>query len=141
MMRPVGFTPKIEMFIANQDIEGFANFIIDRPFFPRGKQNIHIAGAFGYTHPNGRDLLGVTPNLIQHAAALFVIRNLPKLIKHDERDELKRTHLVTEHRTRDQQIKYDMPAGRGAVVGAFTGDPEIDTILARFQKPLQMASA
>lgn len=137
-------SPKIEFFHTSRDIEGsggLASFSFDRLHFPHGQQNIHITGVFGYTQPNGKDLLGVTPQLISQATALLVVRNVEKLTKFEDREDIKRQHLKTEDRTRDQQIKWDVPSSRGAAFGAFTGDPEIDTILARFTKPVPIRAA
>ncbi len=136
-------SPKIEFFHTSRDIEGsggLASFSFDRLHFPDGQQNIHVTGVFGYTDPNGRDRIGVTPQLIEQATSLLVMRNTAKLSKSDERWEQARRHLETERRTRDQQTKWDVPSSRGAAFGAFTGDPEIDTILARFTKPVPLAA-
>lgn len=131
--------PKLEFFHPSRDrISGVARFSFDRLVFHRGEQNIRIEGVFGYTDPDGT-LLGSTPVLIEQATALLVLRNQHRLTKTDEREDAQRSWQVTELRTRDQQIKYGFP-DRGAAMGGFTGDPEIDNILARFTKPMAIAA-
>jgi hypothetical protein len=133
-------SPKIEFFHSNRDFAR-ASFSFSRFFFPRGQHNIHIDGAFGFTDPTGLDRVGITPKLIEHAAKLLVVRNLPPIAKVDDRDELKRAHLKAEERTRDQQIKYNFPpSGSSTIIGPHTGDPEIDSILTRFRKPMGIAA-
>ena len=52
---------------------------------------------------------------------------------------------VTTERTRDQSISYADPASTAkfgtALFGAFTGDPEIDTILAGYTRPPSIGAA
>lgn len=131
--------PKIEFFFhgtANLPA-GTVTFLHDF-VWTRGRQNILIDGVFGFTDPPGP--IGIVPALIEQATKLLVIRNAPSLLDADKRQDVLNAWRLTELRTRDQQTKWALPAGRGAAIGAFTGDPEIDTILARYTRPIQLGS-
>lgn len=132
--------PKIEFFFHDTSNlpSGSVTFLHDF-VWTQGKQNIEIEGLFGYTDPPGP--IGVTPPLIEHATKLLVLRNAPSLVDSDKRQDALNAWRLLELKTRDQQIKYGMPSGRGAAIGAFTGDPEIDTILARYTRPIQLGAA
>lgn len=108
--------------------------------FSHGSQNIRVSGVFGYTDPDGTPF-GTTPLLIKHVTKLLVLRNLAKLGNVSSRfDALVRARLTSE-RTRDQSYTIsalgtaNVPSGLG-----FTGDPEIDNILAMFRRPFGMAA-
>jgi len=107
-----------------------------------GQRNIRIVGTFGYTDYDGT-ANGKTPELIRHACKLLVVRNLPTMSDTEARQDLLNSWRVTEHRTRDQSIRFGAAVktsvGR-AGVGIFTGDPEIDTILLRFRRQPTMRS-
>lgn len=106
--------------------------------FPYGQQNVQVTGAFGYTDPDPDTLntLGDTPALIRHVTKLLALREVPKIVKNsDEREESMLRWRILSERTRDQQYQLADPRP-----GAFTGDNEIDTILARFQRPMQFGA-
>lgn len=130
--------PKIEFFF-HDDSPGAVSFLHDF-VWTRGRQNIELEGAWGYTEHDGT-VLGRTPLMIQHVTKLLVMRNLPKLTDLDARDDAKHGWRVIEHRTRDQQIKYGFDSNRGSIVGGMTGDPEIDLILVRFTRPIHVGAA
>lgn len=104
--------------------------------WPCGSQNITVRGAFGYTEPDGSPT-GRTPELIRHATKLLVMRELPRLTDLDRREDAQRRWRLTSERTRDQS--YTLEALR--LRGEFTGDPEIDTILAAFARPPDLGAA
>ena len=79
--------------------------------------------------------------MIEHATKLLVMRNLPGLTDTDKREDAKDAWRVIERRTRDQQIKYGFDSARASIVGGMTGDPEIDSILVRFLRPVHMGAA
>jgi len=106
----------------------------------RGRQNISFEGVFGYTDPDGTPL-GKTPTLIEHATKLLVMRNAPGLTDADARQDAQNAWRLTELRTRDQTVKYGFDANSPRIVGSLTGDPEIDSILARYARPIQIGSA
>lgn len=137
--------PKVEVFdpVGVREYGGSRGGLAARYAFPRGQQNVHLRGVFGYTDPDGSPA-GRTPQLISHAAMLLVRRHMsggaigagggPS------------TGVVTAERTRDQSVSYASPTSVGSgragspLLGAFTGDPEIDTILAMFMRQASMAA-
>lgn len=84
---------------------------------------------------------GVTPALIVRATELLVVRDLPPLPELDDRDRRRRLGRVTNMRTRTQSFTFAGGAtGSGnqhQQIGHFTGDPEIDNILALYARPLR----
>jgi hypothetical protein len=113
--------------------------------WPRGTQNVELTGLFGYTDPDvgGEDeLTGVTPPLIKHACMLIVIRNLARLGDTEAREESLRSNRLTSLRTRDQSVSYAAPSAGGStrMLGAFSGDPEIDSILASYCRPPRLGA-
>lgn len=104
--------------------------------WPRGQQNVTVRGVFGYTEPDGSPM-GRTPELIRHATELLVMRELPRLGDVGRREEAQRRWRLTSERTRDQA--YTLEALK--VQGAFTGDSEIDNILAAFTRPPDLGAA
>jgi hypothetical protein len=83
---------------------------------------------------------GVTPELITHAANMMVVRALPVLTELDDHDRMRRGGRVTELKTMDETIKFGFGGvgngNRHQDVGAFTGHPEIDNILAMYTRPI-----
>lgn len=71
-----------------------------------------------------------TPILIQEAAIKLVIRELPLLGDAAGQEDKRRSRIVSE--TTDD---HDYTLAEAAASGGFTGDPEIDGILAFFQAP------
>lgn len=114
---------------------------LDHGSWPRGRHNLEIEGIFGYTDPDVGGVAaatGVTPPLIKHACMLMVLRNLAPLADTDAREESLRAGRVTSLRTRDQSISYAGPGAAGGstrLLGAFSGDPEIDSIIAAYCRP------
>ena len=104
--------------------------------WPEGTQNVELDGVFGYTDFDGTST-GKVPDLIGDVTCLIALRMLPAAFSDpDKRADVLDAWKVTEYKTRDQTIKYASPdklGGRG--VGAFTGDPQIDTILALYTRP------
>ena len=136
--------PRFEFFFHEDTGQVQATIASSKPLFAfqwtRGRQNIEFNGVFGFTDPDGSPL-GKTPTLIEHATKLLVIRNAPSLLDPDKREDAQNAWRVIEHRTRDQQIKFGFDAANSRIVGGFTGDPEIDNILARFVRPLHIGRA
>lgn len=122
--------PRIDFFHASPGVLDFSPFAMNRLFFPEGEQNVHIRALWGYTDPDG-SLTGETPLLIKRAALMFVERNLPKVGDEDFGGASLRSRLTRE-KTRDQAVAYASPSSL-AVQGHFTGDSELDTILAMFR--------
>ena len=111
--------------------------------WPRAKQNVLITGVFGYTDFAVGEPEGVTPLLIREATIRLVLRNLrPKYQAVDDNGvSLGSAGPMTEMRTREQTVKWGSGAQRQANAGAFTGDPEIDSILARYRRPPRIGVA
>jgi len=132
--------PKIELFNPAW-VRGGAHTVLTPLRFPRGQQNVEIKGVFGYTDPDPDALntQGKTPDLIRHACKLLVMRELAKLAKTAARADAANRHRLVSEGTRDQNYSLE-PLGRR--VGAFfSGDPEIDSILAYYQRPPGMGAA
>jgi len=104
--------------------------------FPTGRGNVEAEGLWGYTEddgsPNGR-----TPLEIRRACMLLVLRALPPLGDADAAGDARNRWRIIEERTRDQSYRLD----HVAQPGPFTGDPEIDGILARYRRPAGMGAA
>ncbi len=105
--------------------------------WPEGTQNVELDGVFGYTDFTTATTQGITPDPIREVTCLIVLRMLAAAFSEpDKRSDVLDAWKVTEYKTRDQTIKYADPSklgGRG--VGAFTGDPQIDSVLAMYTRP------
>jgi hypothetical protein len=130
--------PKLELFhpVDVRAVGGWAQYSIDRMTWPIGQQNCHVEGVYGYTDADGSPM-GRTPVLIAQAAMMIVARVRGRIGSGDRGDTTS-SGRVSMERTRDQAVSYDtggsMKPG-SPLLGAFTGDPEIDTILAAFLRP------
>ena len=126
--------PRINLITGNIDtpsiIGGFSNY-------PDAFKNVEVTGVFGYTDYDGSSSTqGKTPDLIEYVTQKIVIRYLPKLSDTDEVSDALLSGRIKKLRTRDQEIQYAVGSGEGgAPAGLWTGDPEIDHILAGFMRP------
>lgn len=132
--------PKIELYHASDDITNASPYVFTRLIFPHGQQNIEVNGVFGYTDPDPPSMTGKTPELIRHACKLLVLRNLQKLYPSAVGGSTFNKGPIQSERTRDQAVTFDTSA-LAKRVGAFTGDPEIDYILASFMRPPALGAA
>lgn len=109
--------------------------------FPAGQQNVHVDGVFGYTEPDG-STTGSTPEEIKLVCALLTLRAATQLTDPDRASD-NQAFRITMERTRQQTISFADPSGRAASMtyGYFTGDPEIDAILASFMRPPELGAA
>lgn len=98
--------------------------------FPKGPGNVEAAGIWGYTEDDG-SAHGRTPLEIRRACMLLVLRWLSPLANDDA--EARNRWRILEERTRDQSYKLDRVAS--GIAASFTGDPDIDGILARYRRP------
>ncbi len=136
--------PKIELFSPADMLSHYGSTRMwSRLVFPVGQQNITITGTFGYTDPDPTEVVvdfphGKTPDLIKHVTKLLVIRELDKMNRVAARFDRHQRYRLTSERTRDQAYTLDP---LGAARGFFTGDPEIDTILAYFMRPPALGAA
>jgi len=102
----------------------------------RGVQNVVINGLFGYTDPGGSPM-GSTPELIRHVTKLLVLREIPTMTDTSRREDRQKRWRIVSERTRDQGYNLEPLHAQGG----FTGDPEIDAILASYQRPPQLGAA
>ncbi|MEK9737421.1 MAG: hypothetical protein VW239_08880 [Candidatus Nanopelagicales bacterium] len=102
-----------------------------------------MTGVFGYTDPDpdAANTQGKTPDLIKHVCKLIVMRQLPTMASGDRFDALNRNRITSE-KTRDQSYTLAPYGAQRAGAGAgFTGDPEIESILASFMRPPALGAA
>lgn len=105
--------------------------------FTRGSQNIRLRGVFGYTEFDGSPCGGV-PQLITRTTLLLAARLSQKIGDASSGFGDASSWKVVEEQTRDQRVRYADLGSTAATKsgtslrGAFTGDPEIDTILASY---------
>jgi hypothetical protein len=104
--------------------------IFSAGLFPLGVQNIQVTGMFGYTDPDGSPT-GKTPDLINFACMLMVVRDLPMLADVDARDESRNRARVISLTTRGQSIAWSP----NKTTNGWTGDREIDDLIASFRRP------
>lgn len=106
-------------------------------WWPRGTQNVEFDGVFGYTDPPGP--IGKTPELIEHATSLLVVKQLAVLTDVEQRHGDRVRNKLSSETTRDQSYTLDgsLNVGRGI---SMTGDPEVDEILVEFATSIGITS-
>jgi hypothetical protein len=104
--------------------------------YPQGQGNVEAEGLWGYTESDGTPE-GRVPLGIRRACILLVLRWMAPLGDEDAAGDARNRWRIIEERTRDQSYKLDSTKQSGA----FTGDPEIDSILGRYQRPIGMGAA
>jgi hypothetical protein len=102
----------------------------------RGVQNVVVTGLFGFTDPDG-SAVGRTPDLIRHVTKLLVLREIPAMTDTAQREDRQQRWRIVSERTRDQAYNLDPLRAQGG----FTSDPEIDSIIASYQRPPQLGAA
>ena len=137
--------PKVEFInIPDNVIEAQGIFGLTNMFFPIGVQNVNVNGVFGYTDYDGSPY-GKTPDMICEACKLLVLRDLePRYSGRDKAFDARNQGRLKRMKTRDQEIEWHdtFRMGTGtAYAGAFTGDPEIDSILAMYMRPPHFGAA
>lgn len=110
-----------------------------------GTANVEVAGVFGFTEPFELALstqvsafFGRCPEAIKRAVLLMVVRDMSKLVRPEDRFEAMNRHRIKSEATRDQN--YTLGPGRSDSGGGWTGDPEIDDIIADHLAPVRIAS-
>lgn len=108
--------------------------------WPKGHQNVQLAGVFGFTDPTGAPLSqGRLPPAINMACRLLVVREI-ELLASPDRVASRRQNDIRSETTRDQSVTYgDRRGAASRPQYGTTGDPEIDAILARYRPPMKMA--
>lgn len=134
-------SPKIE-FVHSRDIfqqqdilaPSFAGITLRSFVFPYGVQNVAVEGVFGFTEFDGTPF-GKTPEVVQLVTRLLAQRSVPE----DElcREQVRNGWRVIEERTRDQMIRYADPRK----FGQWTGDADIDVLLASLIRPPNLGGA
>ena len=110
--------------------------------FPAGVQNVRILGIFGYTDPTPAALpVGSTPRLIRRATNLITIADIHKLGEEQKRFKSRNRWRIVEEEGEASKYKLDPPGNNPAAMGTITGNPEIDTLLARFMRPPRFGAA
>lgn len=122
--------PRLELFRLPTHARTYATGVT----FPPGQQNIHIQGVFGFTDPDGTPV-GDTPQLIARVTQLLALRYLPKLSDVLRREAAEQRWRLLEERGGQGSYKLASLPGNPAFAGRFTGDPEIDQILASYSRP------
>lgn len=130
-------SPKIQWLIF-QRIGDRLIEVVNQGLFPLGVQNIEVTGVFGYTDPDGT-LTGKTPDMINWVCMAMVVKDLAKLADTDARDEQAMRGRMTSLRTRDQSITWSAQTQK--VSGPWTGDQQIDSIIASFRRPPSLGAA
>jgi hypothetical protein len=105
--------------------------------WPAGRQNIQVTGVFGFTEYDGSPT-GRTPIMIRQACVLLAIRLSASL---SDSFESRNAWRLRRLKTRDQEIEWAEPGSTPRGYGYFTGDPEIDSIIATFVRPPDLGSA
>lgn len=126
--------PKIEVFYGRTEI------LIGLGNFSSGKLNVKVTGVFGYTEFDGSPF-GRTPELLRRACVMLVLRDIKRLTDASREDSTK-GYRITSQNTRDQGYSMGgLGEAGGARLRGFTGDPEIDSLLACFVRPVSMGAA
>lgn len=135
-------SPKIAFQRYNWDLGKEVEYrpIFPTYYFPRGRQNVHLNGLFGYTEPDNSPT-GIIPPLIQQVAMLIALRSVHKKASSAAADQQKQNKII-EEKTRDQSVKYAKPSEVGqSALGPYYGDQEIDNILLMYSAPPGMGAA
>lgn len=129
--------------VYNRHLRGFTNpddrdspllELVGGARFYAGRQNIWVTGLFGYTDPDPPNPYGKTPDLIKYACKMLVVRELSKIADIANRFEASVRGRITSERTRDQAYTLEPKASQNQGV-VYTGDAEIDRILAAYRRP------
>lgn len=130
--------PKVE-FVHGADLTGVnfyesgTGYSLYQLMFPPGRQNVRFVGIFGYTEFDGSvNSVGRTPLLLREAVKLLVFRNRTPMVSASGA-----TGPIIEEHTRDQGATFQA----SWLKGAFTGDSNIDQILAGFVRPPKFGAA
>jgi len=101
-----------------------------RYYWPAGRQNIRVAGVFGYTEYNGTPV-GKRPRLLEKAAGIMTLREMSDPLGVDPFTS--QPGRIRSARTRDQAVTFAGATDGG--IGELTGDRIVDDILMKFRRP------
>lgn len=113
--------------------------------WPEGRQNVWIAGVFGFTDPEPAEdtseqvSIGYTPEELGRIIGVLINRRIedPQLTD----PTVASPGSVRSMRTRDQAITLGGAAASSDGQGSMTGDPLLDQLLVRFARPVYAAYA
>lgn len=135
--------PKAE-FVHGADLTGVnyyesgTGYVLYQLMWPMGRQNCRFTGVFGYTEFDGSiNSVGRTPLMLREAVKMLVFRNRLAMIKRPLAVGSGPGGPIIGEGTRDQHVEYQA----SWLKGAFTGNPEIDQILAAFVRPPKFGAA
>lgn len=131
--------PKLE-FVHGDDLNGVnydyrtqTGYVLSSLMWPRGRHNVQVTGLFGYTEPDG-SFVGKVPELLREAVKLLAIKqSTPAAQRLAEPDPSR----INREQTKDQSVGYQDQW----LLGGFTGDWQIDSLLAMFVRPPQFGAA
>lgn len=98
--------------------------------FVLGRQNIRVAGVFGYTEPDGSPV-GRIPRRLKKATGILVLRQINDPFGIDVFTS--QPGRIRSARTRDQSVTFAGASDGG--VGSITGDRIVDDILVAYLRP------
>jgi hypothetical protein len=100
--------------------------------FPLGRQNIQIAGVFGYTEFDG-SCIGSVPRALVRLAGILSYRLIMDPFGIDV--SISQPGRIKSAKTRDQSVTFADASSGG--VGQITGDRTVDDLILMFMKPPQ----
>lgn len=98
--------------------------------FVLGRQNIRVAGVFGYTEPDGSPI-GARPRRLTRAAGTLILRQINDPLGVDVFTS--QPGRIRSARTRDQAVTFASAQDGG--IGPLTGDRIVDDILLAYMRP------
>lgn len=108
--------------------------------WPMGRQNIQISGIFGYTDPHPFERFGTTPEEIRMCVRRLVARELlPMEQIHGREDMQERAGRVLSERAGDRMTMFHKSPMLAN--SAMSGDPQIDSVIIEYRKPMGIGSA
>jgi hypothetical protein len=123
--------PRLEI---STEVAALNRIIYDPTRWPAGSQNVIVRGAFGYTDPDGSPA-GCLPELLRHAAKLLVLRELSRMSDVASRDDAVKRSRIRSESTGSQSYSVAGVTEMRGLSGNFTGDPEIDMLVAQYVRP------
>lgn len=103
--------------------------------WPKGEQIVEVVGTFGYTDEHPVTQEAIVPLAIKRVCRQLVIREIPTLMDIDGQEEKRRARIVSETTDMHSYTLSQLTAS-----GEWTGDPEIDTILWQYRRPVGVAA-
>lgn len=107
------------------------------PVWPLGRKNVEVVGSFGYTKANGTS----PPSEIRDAVLRLALREINQVASAASADERRRAGVYREATDgHSYEAAGGMPGSAGSWrFGGLTGDPWIDTVVARYRRPSRAA--